>query len=98
MQSDPLPGRAGKVNATPEPMMIRRRIIVNVGGAQYDVDLIGFVRPMSGAVGPSPPTQRELSAASRTERRYGFQLLEWNQCKSEGGGAVLQMPEGKRER
>jgi hypothetical protein len=89
---------AGKANATPEPMMIRRRIIVNVGGAQYDVDLIGLVRPMSGAVGSSPPTQRELSAASRTERRYGLvQLLEWNQCKSEGGGAVLQMPEGKRE-
>ena len=59
---------AGKANATPEPVMIRRRMIVNVGGRRYDVDLIGLVRPMSGALGPSPPTQRGLSAASRAEK------------------------------
>jgi hypothetical protein len=89
---------ADKANATPEPVMIRRRIIVNVGGRRYDVDLIGFVWPMSGAGGPSPPTQRGLSAASRAERKYGLhQLLEGSQCVPEGGRAVLQMPRGTRE-
>src|SRR5204863_1540995 len=88
---------AGKANATPEPVKIRRRIIVNVGGRRYDVDLIGLVRPMSGAGGPSPPTQRRLSAASRAERRYGLvQLPEGSQCVPEGGRAVRQ--QGGKER
>jgi len=74
--------------------MTRRRMILDVGGRRYDVYLIGFVRPMSAAGGPSPPTQRGLSAASRAERRYGlFQLVKGSQ----GGRAVLQLPGGKRE-
>src|SRR5437763_2758827 len=77
---------AGKANTTPEPVMIRRRIILNVGGIRYEVDLMGLVRPMSGARGPSPPTQRGLSAASPAERRYGLvPLLQGSQCGPEGG-------------
>jgi hypothetical protein len=89
---------AGKAHASAEPVIIRRRIILHVGGRRYDVDLIGLVRPMSGARGPSPPTQQGLSAASRAQRRYGLvQLLEGSQCGSEGG-RVLQQQGGKRER